>query len=408
MSKPAGAIATTLPLNAPYGSNWLTKLWAIAVLTLIAATWRLWLPDSDFPAIPVGPWPFGTSYLDVGSVVGIVIGLGCIVIDKNGKRTPFLLVILGFLIAFACNQHRLQPWAYQAVLHAIAIFALGHHAARGWIMVISIGIYFYSACGKFDFQFLHTVGQEFISPVLGTSEGPPSRLRLLLAAILPTTELFIAVGLCLPKTRWYAGTAAIGMHVALIVALGPWLLGHSLGVLLWNAWLSFMAWALFVAPYEPPPQVTPTPTRGWSAMAGKALLIFSLLLPLAERYGYWDHWLSWSLYSPHTSRVDIEVHRSAILSLPKASQRFIDDDEDGDGWHSLSIDKWSLATLGAPVYPQARFQLGVALAIAQDLPMKDTIRAKVRSVSDRWTGTRSERWLAGVHEIELAATDYWL
>jgi hypothetical protein len=138
------------------------------------------------------------------------------------------------------------------------------------------------------------------------------------------------------------------------------------------------------------------------------LVVIALAAPLFERSGYWDHWPSWSLYSPHTSRVEIELHRSALDRLEPALQAYADEDEDRDGWHGLDIERWSLDNRGVPIYPQARYQLLLAAEIASAYQLSDEIRARVRSVSDRRTGRREDRLLLNRREIVKELRSYWL
>ena len=138
------------------------------------------------------------------------------------------------------------------------------------------------------------------------------------------------------------------------------------------------------------------------------VVLFALVMPIFERTGYWDHWLSWALYAPHNSRVEVEIHRSGIELLPTAAGEFVEQDLDGDGWHALSLDRWSLASLGVPIYPQARYQLGLAVALAQQSGLDQQIRAQLRSVSDRHTGERAEQRLLNLGELRAARDGFWL
>ena len=140
----------------------------------------------------------------------------------------------------------------------------------------------------------------------------------------------------------------------------------------------------------------------------QGVVIIALVAPLFERSGYWDHWTSWSLYSPHTSRVEIELHHSAIDALPAIVRSFLEEDADGDGWHELAIDRWSLEERAVPIYPQARYQLALAAAIANRNQLSDEIRARVKSVSDRWTGQRREQLMLGRGEIDEGLKMFWL
>ena len=59
--------------------------------------------------------------------------------------------------------------------------------------------------------------------------------------------------------------------------------------------------------------------------------VAALVLPLSERSGYWDHWLSWALYSPHNSRAEIQIHQSAVDQLPQIAATYLMPDDDADG-----------------------------------------------------------------------------
>ncbi|MEC8162907.1 MAG: hypothetical protein VX111_17305, partial [Planctomycetota bacterium] len=71
-------------------------------------------------------------------------------------------------------------------------------------------------------------------------------------------------------------------------------------------------------------------------------------------------------------------------------------------WCEFDLAQWSLTELGVPIYPQDRFQAGVALALARRLDNERGIRITWEGPSDRWTGERAtEQWL-GRQALELA------
>ena len=389
------------------------RTWAVAVLSLVAVSWKLWFGNSDFPAMPLLRLPTSCLRYDLVAVIVLVAALVCVAVGRRLSGRVFWWVFVGFSFSFLFNQHRLQPWAYQAAIQCVVLAALPRYSARRCFIALSISIYFFSACGKFDYQFLHTVGQDFVSVLFGPGETEPSRMRFVLAAALPVTELAVAIGLCFVKTRRLAGIAAMSMHASLIGLLGPWNLAHSTGVVLWNAWLLAQAWFLFVCKREPTAITSPSTTEVVpksvirpSHLFAKAIVFAAVTMPLFERAGYWDHWLSWSLYSPHTSRVTIQVHKIVLDSLPESARPFTGEDDDDRAWVALEIDRWSLSALGVPVYPQARFQLGIARSISRSISDVTGIRTQVRSASDRWTGSRLEVWLLGKKEIETYADTY--
>jgi len=386
------------------------RVWAAFLLLLIAITHRLWLPLTEFPSVPMVPG-FSSKPGWVGWIPGILVVISAIAAIAMPARRPWawLAVSGSLLLAFLFDQHRLQPWAYQSALYALVFASMPASAARRWLTPLAASVYLYSAAGKLDFQFTHTVGQDFLSaaaaPLGGLPEaiGPTARVRL--AFLFPAIELAIGLGLLVPKTRRIAGVAAAIMHVALVGALGPWNLDHSLGVLTWNALLIVQACFLFVRREA---AAGDGETAGWLAVAARAAVCLAVVLPIAERTGYWDHWLSWSLYSPHNSRVDVEIHGAAAEDLSETARRYLEPDADGDGWRSFAIDRWSLERLGAPIYPQARYQLAVAVAVARRAGIDSEIRAIVKGVSDRWTGRRAETRLLGRDELEARLEEYWL
>jgi len=67
---------------------------------------------------------------------------------------------------------------------------------------------------------------------------------------------------------------------------------------------------------------------------------------------------------------------------------------------------WSEATLFVPVYPQARFQLAVAMADLQDYDEGYSIT--VKGVADRWTGNRETETLTGTDLMKMRASKFWL
>lgn len=402
----------------------LPRIWASFLLLLIAVTWRLWVPQDVVPPVPLLDLPIripaGVGWLPFAGLIAALVGL---VAAPNRLVALWWVVAACLGVAFLLDQHRLQPWAYQSTIYAIVFASVPASDARRWIMPLAISVYIYSGLGKLDYQFAHSLGQDLINvaaaPLGGLPDGLSEAMRARLALTLPAIECLTGVCLIFRRFRRVAGVTLIVMHVTLIVTLGPWGLNHSLGVLCWNLALIVQAWILFVRPRSDPREETRQKYRAMSAatrrdrwsltgIVARVCVIFALVAPLSERSGYWDHWLSWALYAPHNSRVDVEVHRSSLASFDERMLSFVDADDDGDGWRRLSLSRWSLETLAVPIYPQARYQLGLACEVAKRHALKDGIRAKIRGPADRFTGERREQFVIGQRELEDARGQYWL
>ena len=227
---------------------------AVSCLALIAATWRLWIPQAVFPQVPAfAILCTAPAWIDWICLVCLIAGLSLLAAGRSGyvNTSGCLLVLVSLLVFFCLDQHRFQPWAYQLWLFTFIWLCCGVNYRLNLMNWLLISIYFYSAMGKLDFEFLHTVGQQMLGAIANLvgqeTSNISASLKIALVAIFPVVELAIAVGLAWATSRRLAGLFAIGLHLALIVILGPLGLNHRLGVLIWNAQFVGLAYFLFVA-----------------------------------------------------------------------------------------------------------------------------------------------------------------
>lgn len=399
-----------------------SRFWASGLLLLIGVTWPLWFPRLRdlYPSVPLVPIP--AAMLPMALLIGFVCSLALvsslawIAIGKGG-RNLWLVCASMLLIGFLIDQHRIQPWAYQSFFYGIMFAVIPVEGWKRWIRPLIVSIYAFSALGKLDAQFLNTVGRDFVEMLTNYLPGNLSeqaqRNRVILSAVLPITELLIAGSLCFVRLRFFGSIAAIAMHLSLIAILGPWAKNHSLGVLIWNALLIGQHVYLIGGNEHAGHETSPVLQGRFGIEKLKMRLVGSLWLiaitaPTLERQGYWDHWTSWSLYSPHTSRARIELHQSVFHELNDLQQTSLIGDHDLDQWQEISLGDWSLSSRGVPVYPQSRYQLELATIIASQLKTTDGIRVKLQSVSDRRTGGRREELLLNLQEINQARGNFWL
>lgn len=396
---------------------------ALSAIALLAVTYPLWIqtPHSDgFPQLPLleslSQVPIWIDWLLLGL---LVFGWALIAGSKNFVGP--VLVLFGAAGLVALNQHRLQPWLYELTLVAALFLVRDEKLQRKLLQWLVVSIYIYSAISKIDFEFLFTVGASFVEAGLGRfvdTTQLSNGAKLALACMMPLVELVVAIGLIWKRTRWIAGWLACLLHLALVLLLSPFGLDHSLGVVLWNVHFVGLAWLLFVRPPVLEPQAkrgvptmseapvsaasvqeaSGTTTEAWLP---KLLLAPVLFLPLLERVSWWDHWPSWALYAPHSSRVVVEVAASAKERLPQELQNLMqEEDQLTQIWIRVPIDKWSLEQLGVPIYPQARFQAGIALNLAKRVDSPFEVRATVLGPAARLDGKRSRREYKGTKEIE--------
>lgn len=402
-----------------------------AALALLVATRYLWFPGDLFPRVPL---IYPSARVSVGWVARdvlqcfAVVGMACTAAlflfasksSLRGQTRRFgYLWGLGFGTAVLVNQHAIQPWAYQFV----AIFGLAattsSRYAVFWSRCLVIGIYMWSAVGKFDAQFVETVGSKMVGQffsIVGLGNDfiePGAKARV--AFLLPIGEFLCALLLLRRSTRAFGVMGAILMHAGLLFILGPMGLGHKPGVLIWNGLFIVQAVVLFwpgsdlLSPYRS--QILLCRLVGPRRLSpGAILVVFMLVVPAGERFGWMDHWPSWALYAPHSSRATMWVPAHRFERLPRAIQDLMRDSQSiqSSDWLRVPLDQWSLESIGVPIYPQSRFQLGVAIAVAEAAGLDREVRVELRGQANRITGERQTVWLQGLPELRKATNRYRL
>jgi hypothetical protein len=392
------------------------RVWAIFGLLLLAGTWRLWTPQTAFPQVPLftifidaSPW---VDWLTSGV---LVIGLVAVLVRPSVlvARFAFLLIAAALVGLFCIDQHRLQPWAWHWMIFAVLMWRLRTSQALVWMRWIVVSIYLYSAVSKLDYQFANTVGLQMLETIVGGFGASLAGIEWLNAnasrvvLLLPLCELLVGFALAFRRTRFIGGVAAMGLHMALIAVLGPLGMNHRSPVLVWNAFFVFQAYWLFVRPSSKQQTMAADPPAksDWFATSFSLAVI---LFPITCNVGICDHWLAWELYARRSSRAKIELVAGSDEHLPEHVRPFVRNTADSAWTSEVDLAAWSLDTLNVPVYPQARFQVGVADSLNRQLKERSGGRGIARlticSRANRWSGAREQQPVS----IEKAQRAYWL
>ncbi len=324
------------------------------------------------------------------------------------------------------NQHRLQPWAYEFCILILAITLLPPAKAVPCLRLFVASIYLHSGLSKLDVTFLTTHGEVFMS-VLTNAIGwdlasTPVGVRRAIVAMLPLGEILVAAGLLIPKTRRVAKWISVLMHLMLLGILGPWGLGHQPGVLIWNVYFIIQNLVLFhIGQNAPSEMMTDSSESGskrrWEVFGGYALVASVIFLPFLEPFGWYDHWPAWAVYASRPERVRVYVAENRIANLPVLQKFITEDDPPADALERffagkpalkrLRIDQWSLEVLKAPIYPEDRFQIGVALALTEQYDLGEDLRVEIEGPANRFTGERSKTILEGGEKIREACDRFF-
>ena len=379
-------------------------------LALVAATWRLWTAQHVFPQVPFFYVMDGVpDACQWAGAAAMILGLaGAALAPGGSRRAPgsLLLFAVATLVMILLDQQRLQPWAYQFVLAAVVLALADARGALPLLRLLVISFYFHSAVTKFDHSFLHTLGQQFLGALAGASlDGWSESVRVAAAAVFPVGELLVAITLCFARTRTAGLAGAVLLHVLLLAILGPWGLDHKPGVLLWNGYFIAQDILLFSRGQAQPAAdpagkaVAPWPVR--------AMIWAAALLPFLGPTTWFDMWPSWGLYASAAQRVQLLVHRRELEQLPQELRQVtVASSEADDPWLTVRLDRWALAALGAPIYPQSRSQLGVAEAVIVRYGLVHRVRLYRFDLADRWSGQREYELFTTLPKILAASGEY--
>lgn len=388
---------------------------------LIAATYPLWFGTSDFPQVPF--FGFLTEvplWLDYVLLVLLAAASFMLAWGRDSvvlKRHCCLAAAAMLALLTLLDQHRFQPWVYLAIVQLIIMSAtaLYNKLPMRLIRLVMCSIYIYSAISKFDHSFFQHLGMRFVDTFLDQIGMNPHLMtpakKQWLIWLIPIGELLVGAGLTFPLTRRFAVGPAVVLHATLIIILGPWGLGHHLGVLIWNA--LFAAQVLIVFGWTPAidneDEVSDHSLVQWFAALTACICISMPIVEIAD--GPVDHWPAWSLYSDRTDKVELFLASKDSDRLPPNLLRHLGPPIPFQPWRKFYLEAWSLAETRAPIYPEDRFQLGVAKAIAERFGLADddtSMKIILHDSPDRETGQRESTTLIGRQAIDDATSGFGL
>jgi hypothetical protein len=344
-----------------------------------------------------------------------LVGLLLIPARSQGWRNAACFFFFAIVGLVCLNQMRFQVWAYQGMIVALVLATCTPRDAGKLLRWLAISIYVFSAWSKCDVTFLQTLGKQLAEVWLGWARFAawPPLAQSMLVSLVPLGELAVAVLLAVPRTRKVGVIASLGLHALLLLALGPWGLQHKPGVLLWNLYFIGQNVLLFwpVVSTAIPDEDLPSAAEELSAepipALALAVVVGAIVWPMAEPWGYCDHWPAWSVYAPRVERTSCFISQSETHKLPTSLQKYLEPASDDPAWLRLRLDRWSLDAVSVPLYPQNRVQLGVAAAVVEQFDIGQFQMVSF-SPADRWTQTRTQSTISTLAELTDARRPYVL
>jgi hypothetical protein len=203
---------------------------------------------------------------------------------------------------------------------------------------------------------------------------------------VPPIETAIGVGLLFRPTRTLAAALAVGMHLMIMAAIGPW--GHNWNTVVWpwNVAMPLLVVILFYRTPSVSPRSIVVP-RGDLYHAG-VLVLFGVM-PALSFVGLWDMYLSSALYSGNTLQGSAEISPEVRAGLPPTVRK-VCEPAIGGRWR-LHFRDWSAEELNVPVYPARRVLRNIAQTLCDRAAQESGEVVLVVLERPDWrTGIRSE------------------
>ncbi len=259
------------------------------------------------------------------------------------------------------DQMRWQPWFYQYLLMLVPFAVLKDRsdenkntAIIGLNQLVVVAVYLWGGIHKCHPGFLSVYQNNLVKPIIDSLESP---LLISLVSgfgyIIPPIEILIGAGLLFRPTRKAAVTGAIGMHIIILLLIGP-AKGYVSNIVVWpwNIAMSGIVWALF----SNSPNKTTFAFLKYSQLKklGLGLCTLLYLCPLLFYLGKWDRYLSFNLYSGRQKQLLVKIEVETLENTPLGWRPYLIDTNAADEHKILSISKWSTGELNVPLISEWR------------------------------------------------------
>lgn len=358
----------------------LLGLFSAAVLLISMRAWRT---PADFPTSPVFDFlPQIPRPLDMVLPVCFLLLSLALIFARKTKRIHFALVIIGLLLTLL-DINRLHPWFYLILwvnLTLLVVPAGNPGMLRVLLALLIFGIYFWSGFHKLNPQFPKSVLPWLLEPWGLFQEGAPSGIGYLLAVL----EMAMPVLMLFHRTRWVGFSLLCGMHLMILIAIGPF--GHNWNQVVWpwNIAMPVFAWLTFVKADRPPFEL-PDVLR--IQVFSGLMAIFVVFLPGLHSLGKWNGYLSWSLYSGRIPTAGILLEKEFVPAMPPFIQnRFL---ESGPDYRSILLTEWSERKRGVAPFPSPSNFRSMWAKMKQQMPVLAG-HAKLVIIYSEGTHTRND------------------
>ncbi|MEZ4888153.1 MAG: hypothetical protein R3E32_25720 [Chitinophagales bacterium] len=346
---------------------WLTTVNILAAMATMLFSFKLWVSTRFFPNVPISSQLPEIAYPFDYVLFGMAL-LFLVLLLLQRKRRWLIGFLTVAIILCIFDQMRWQPWFYLYLL-LFALLLIVHipfsNRKRERIVftvaaLILSSMYFWSGVHK-----LHSGFANFVYPYLvetfGMQIDKTKTIHTVLAYGMALSELGIGLALLWKPSRKYAIIAALGMHLFILVVLGPFGRAENLVIVPWNVAMMVLVVVVFYRNEEVSLQSLLLPSMLSVNLLRWGIVVLVVVMPLFSHFGMWDYYLSNTLYAGKTTRLLVVMPKENYEDrLPIAIRQHTQAVSNTPLFVYINADIWALKELNVPVYPQARVQYAIA------------------------------------------------
>lgn len=345
-------------------TNYLIKGIAFFWFLTKIGSYKTWITERVYPVIPpissLENIPAFVHQFLFGASLSALLLVVCI------KPNRWLLTVLFLLEVMSCSLDtvRWQPWEYMYLCFLLLVIL--NFYKRENILILGhlflVSVYIFSGLHKFSRSFLSLVWLNmFLRDFLGLSMDFILKYKLFFVGLLiPFFEVLLALLLLVSKSKRVISYLLIGMHVSILIFIGPFGLKYNSIVWLWNFAMIFILGIIYSKPMEGLNKKT---------IATNALfLVLWFVLPVFSFWGNWFQYFSFNLYSGKGYQMNICISQNV-----KELKPYFEAEPNNfcKGTPCINLQEWAFKEIKSAPIPEIEIQRKIAVYLKKKYQKKN-------------------------------------
>jgi hypothetical protein len=328
--------------------NFIYKSSVLGFLISIFLCFPLWHGVKEFPLIPVFDMFASTPQLINAILVGLLLFVlfASLLLNKQKLLTPLLLICYLLLIFIDVNRFRPEFYFFSLVLLIVYLHSMKKVNEQDTFLLVRIllsAVYIFAGLNKLNDAFSENLYEPMMKPMQHIFSKPIYKLFLKLGMLVPLIELFIGVGLWIPKMKHLIWKVSLVFHVSTLIIL----LIHNFNYTVYSWNIAMVIICVVLCKRESEHTIV---TRIKESMYLKIALFPLVILPASHFVGLAGSNLSFDVYSGKYAYTYVYVFPEMYPLLPENLKKCcvrIDAEHDD---YKLFIDIWAQKENKASIY----------------------------------------------------------